>query len=174
MDECDAPPFDALGIANAILDIAEEQNVGLTPLKLQKLLYFSHANFLVCHDGPLVSEQFEAWSMGPVNKRLFRAFRDYGSNRIVSRAKSFNPHTLKEREVALQLSPKVQLFLQEIFSFYGRLSAYQLSQISHETGSAWDQVKREGELKINVGLKIQNRAIKESYLKSHLPLSSIH
>jgi len=58
--------YDARIIANALLDIADEQNRSLSITSLLKILYFSHGWYLAKYDKNLIAHEFEAWQHGPV------------------------------------------------------------------------------------------------------------
>lgn len=48
-------------------------------LKLQKLLYYSQAVYLVLHDGsPLFNDDIEAWIYGPVIRSIYKAYKKHG------------------------------------------------------------------------------------------------
>ena len=48
----------------------------MTTMKLQKLVYYSQAKYLVDHPGKLLfNEDFQAWKNGPVSAPLFRLHR---------------------------------------------------------------------------------------------------
>ncbi len=49
---------DPRAVANLMLEAAEEREIALTNLALQKLLYFAHALFLVEKKKPLLSGYF--------------------------------------------------------------------------------------------------------------------
>ena len=52
-------------------------------LKLQKLLYYSQAVYLVLHDKePLFSESIEAWDYGPVVPPVYKEYKRYGFETI--------------------------------------------------------------------------------------------
>ena len=57
---------DARQVANEFLSLAEETNIPLTPLQVQKLVYFAHAWQLGLYGKPLIDTEFEAWRYGPV------------------------------------------------------------------------------------------------------------
>ena len=42
----------------------------LTPLKLQKILYYAQGWSYVWDGVPLFEEEFEAWQYGPVNRQI--------------------------------------------------------------------------------------------------------
>jgi uncharacterized phage-associated protein len=76
-------PFPSVAVANEFLTIARSKGTPLTPMKLQKLVYFAHGWFLALNPGqPLISERVEAWKYGPVIRALYSQFRDYGDASI--------------------------------------------------------------------------------------------
>ncbi len=52
-----------------------EDHGPMTPMKLQKLVYYSQAWSLVFDDEPLFEEPIEAWKHGPVVRKLFSMHR---------------------------------------------------------------------------------------------------
>ena len=54
-----------------IFEKAEE----VTPLALQKLLYYAQAIFMVNHDEPLFEEECQAWVHGPVYEKVYNMFK---------------------------------------------------------------------------------------------------
>ena len=53
---------DPLIISNNILSIAYKENIKITPMKLQKLLYFVYRDYLKETNEPLFSERLEVWT----------------------------------------------------------------------------------------------------------------
>ena len=47
-------------------------------LRLQKLLYFVQAKYLVEKEKPLFEERMEAWNFGPVVPKIYRKYQYYG------------------------------------------------------------------------------------------------
>ena len=63
----DNAKYKAEDIANFFLRaIYRDCGDAITPLKLQKLLYFAQGNYLAKYNMPLFDEDFEAWIHGPV------------------------------------------------------------------------------------------------------------
>ena len=75
-------PYSSEKIANFFLGLAQKEQVELTPLKLQKLLYFAHGWHLVLDsDGdPLLDEDIEAWKYGPVVPSIYHKFKEFRNN----------------------------------------------------------------------------------------------
>jgi len=66
-------------------------------LKLQKLLYYSQAVYLVLHSkNPLFPEVIEAWDYGPVVPQVYHKYKQYGFDTIPSQSKHF---TLSQEEI---------------------------------------------------------------------------
>ena len=58
--------------------IVSKENI--CPLKLQKLLYYSQAAYLVNYKKPLFDDKIEAWDRGPVVEGVYRTFKNEGFN----------------------------------------------------------------------------------------------
>ena len=141
--------FDAKAVANFFLDLAEERGVPLTPMKLQKLVYYAHGWHLGLTGEPLIQEDVEAWPYGPVVTSLYHEFKHHGNNPIDTRAtvtewptgsRSFN---LREVAAALpddQNTDYARRLLARVWDAYGQWTAVQLSNATHESGTPWDQV----------------------------------
>lgn len=75
--------FSAMDIANYIVDYSLNKNYSINNLKLQKLLYYANARYLVENDGnPLFDETIEKWKLGPVVPEVYHEFKQYGANEI--------------------------------------------------------------------------------------------
>lgn len=59
-----------------------EKAVEVTPLALQKMLYFIQAMHLVIYERPFYREDCEAWAHGPVYKNVYAMFKDFKYNPI--------------------------------------------------------------------------------------------
>ena len=74
--------YSALLISKYIIKRCDEKNRSISNLKLQKLLYFVRAEFLVSKGEPCFFEEIEAWDFGPVVPEVYRKYRIYGSASI--------------------------------------------------------------------------------------------
>ena len=63
-------PYSAKAVANYFLARAKESGETLSPMKLQKLIYFAHGWHLAVFDAPLLDEEVQAWDYGPASNRL--------------------------------------------------------------------------------------------------------
>lgn len=70
-------------IADFFLKIVDrESDSVITPLKLQKILYYAQGYYLAIHDSELFPEEFEAWAHGPVNEKIYNKYKDLGYQSI--------------------------------------------------------------------------------------------
>lgn len=69
--------YRALDVARYIINYSNEKDYGVSNLKLQKLLYFVQAYYLMC-DEICFNEEIEAWSFGPVVPIVYREFKRFG------------------------------------------------------------------------------------------------
>lgn len=94
---------------------------GVTPLKLQKLVFYVKAWSLV--DGtPLVDGVFERWTHGPVNRSLYQHFK--GAGRMPLQAVGLGPEHLPQGET--------RDFINFVGHSYARFPAVVLSKMTHD------------------------------------------
>jgi uncharacterized phage-associated protein len=63
--------------ADFLLIECRERGEVITNLKLQKLLYYTQAWYLVLKNQPLFNEDFQAWVHGPVLPSQYRRFKKF-------------------------------------------------------------------------------------------------
>ena len=107
---------------------------GVTPLKLQKLLYYVKAWSLV--DGEdLVDGAFERWPHGPVNPDVYNHFKKYVSSPI-------QPVTLGP---AHEPQGEARAFVNFVGNSYARFPAIVLSKMTHDE-DPWRLTPEGGEI----------------------------
>jgi len=122
----------SLSVAQYIIDLCARSgiNSSLTPMQVLKLVYLAHGWMLGIHGRPLVSDDIEAWTYGPVIPVLYEAIRRYRSGPVAS----------VEGAVPLSLDQAEQDVIAQVCDIYGRRTGMELSQLTHQEGSPWDQV----------------------------------
>lgn len=144
-ERSDAMPHDARAIANLILDYAASERIAVTPLKLQKLLYFAHGHSWRIWRRGLVFNSFQAWDHGPVVKVVYDEFKALGDAEIDCRAMWFNFSNGGRELASVEVTSDEMRCLSQTVDIYGRVDAYTLSRLSHEPNSPWDVVQRKAE-----------------------------
>ena len=74
--------YRALSVARYIIERCHLQNRTISNLKLQKILYFVQAEFLVSRNQPCFIEEIEAWDFGPVVPEVYQEYKIFGSANI--------------------------------------------------------------------------------------------
>lgn len=76
--------YHVLDICRYVINYSNERNYGISNLKLQKILYFIQAYFLINSKSkkPCFVERIEAWDLGPVVPEAYREYKQYGSGDI--------------------------------------------------------------------------------------------
>lgn len=162
--------YSAIAVANAFIEKAKARGIkDLTPMKLQKLVFYAHAWSLVMSNKPLVKDKVFAWPYGPVIESIYHEFKGYGSTNIVKPGTELKwddaPDALIEyRYVTPRLPESDELsadLIDYVLEAYGDQSAIALSNLTHRPGSAWHTVMEEhggGEPR---NLVIPNEVIKD-------------
>lgn len=74
--------YDVLDICRYTINYSNKKNYGISNLKLQKILYFIQAYFLLQIHQPCFKENIEAWDFGPVVPEAYHEYKQYGSGDI--------------------------------------------------------------------------------------------
>lgn len=117
-------------IAKYFLIKAEKDGELITPLKMQKLVYFAYVFYLISKRGKerLFEEKIEAWPAGPVIPSLYRKLKEYGSAPI--KTKSFVDIT--EQKFREKNNPEVLGILDKTYENCEKWTAFELVVLSHQ------------------------------------------
>lgn len=75
-------PYDVLTICKYIIKYSSDKKYLVSNLKLQKMLYYIQAYFLVINDSPCFREDIQAWNFGSVVPEAYQAYKKYGGCEI--------------------------------------------------------------------------------------------
>lgn len=138
--------YNSKAIANYFLDLAKESNRPLTPMKLQKLIYFAHGWCLAIYDQALISETVEAWRYGPVVQSIYHEFKEHGSGEITKLATEFELLDVDALEFGIYTpyisddDDKTKALLNKVWDIYGKYSGVALSNATHMQNTPWANV----------------------------------
>ncbi len=113
----------ALEVSKLLLSWANRNGDLLTNLKLQKLLYYAQAWYLVNYDKPLFGDEIQAWDFGPVVPKVFNKFKKFKASPITYSECGNEEHAFTQEQLG---------FLTEFFNVFSGFSATQLVSMSHE------------------------------------------
>ncbi|KFA58972.1 hypothetical protein A9G48_02840 [Gilliamella sp. wkB18] len=130
--------YSTIAVANTILELAEKKNIKISPMKMQKLIYYAQAWYYYLNNEPLIDEHFSRWQYGPVIPSLYHELKYYGANDITSKIVNFEFGY--DDGVVVEPIIKDKLIgrhLDKILEVYGSYSAQELSNMTHQEGTAW-------------------------------------
>ena len=128
----------ALDVARLFLSWANRDGDVITNLKMQKLLYYAQAWYLVNFGKPLFGDRIEAWDLGPVVPVVYRAFKANGPRPIDYRD--------QKGAETVPFTPRQLDYLKEFYRAFARFSAHELVNMSHNESPWVDAYKTHSEI----------------------------
>lgn len=124
--------YSAFEVARYIIHHEAQQNRPVSNLRLQKLLYFVQAKFVMDSHGtsPCFYEKMEAWGFGPVVREVYYEYRYYGGAMIPP-----------ERNFSTTIAPRDQSMIDEILNDCAQFSTSALVDITHSQ-TPWQEARR--------------------------------
>lgn len=154
----------AEAVANEFLELALQAKTPVTHMKLQKLVYFAHGWNLGLYGQALSGEPVQAWKWGPVFSSIYREFRDYKDQPIDRLARDIELQNGRVEFYEPRLADHgSKELVQKVWQVYSRMTAIQLSNLTHEAGSPWDRVAARFNYRLPRGLTIPNDLIREYF-----------
>lgn len=151
--------FDARIIANEILVRAWEEDLQVTQIDVQKILYFLHGHHLIEHGSPLIKSEFEAWEYGPVQRIIYDEFKRYGDQPINAFAQKFDPiKRIKTDFPRLTDNAAVSTIERHLYK-YLEIPSFTLVEITHRSGTPWSKTIESAASHANVGMRIKDELI---------------
>ena len=134
-------------VANSILDVASKDNQRISPMKLQKLIYFVYKRYLQENDRPLFDEYFEVWQFGPVLPSVYHEFKAYGASDITDYAYE----VFDDKKRVYIVNEKAKDFydaLKFVWQKYRHYDGPELSALTHRDDTAWAKTLENNQLYI--------------------------
>ena len=106
----------------------EDGTASITPMKMQKLLYFLQGWHLAITGEPVIEEKFSAWQYGPVEENLYHMLKKYRGMPITAYL------TDEDSQQAFVVANTAEMFhkiLDMVWRKYSIFSALQLSAMTH-------------------------------------------
>jgi uncharacterized phage-associated protein len=157
-------PYRAVAVANEFLKLPGAAG-RLTQMHLQKLTYIAHGWNWAINGEPLVADDVEAWSFGPVIRDLYDHTKFFGKEPIGRQitpddsevARFFGPGDKSQPPYKAVLTDRERAVIQHVWRRYGNLSAIRLSELTHQPGTPWFQAFQRG----------KNTVIDDDAIKTH-------
>ena len=154
---------DPRAVVNLILKCGLQLELRFTNLAVQKLLYFSHASFLVQNREPLISGVFEAWEHGPVCRAIYNELKGYGRSPVTAPIMRRDLFTGDETAIPASSRLDIVAHVYGVTKTLGRLSPSALRNLSHIPNGPWDTVWNKGETSVTLGNRIPDKIILDRY-----------
>lgn len=156
--------YEARKICNFLLANFDAVEFDLTNLRMNKLLFFIHAESLRQRPEGLIRNHFEAWQFGPVIRPVFDAFKIYNDSPVTALAQYLDYASGKRIPVPYDdiRDEDLKIIVRE-FRNYSRFSTGQLVSLSHEPGGPWDVVYRAHLADATLSPRISNRLIRSHF-----------
>lgn len=122
----------SVNIANSFLQKSFDENIPLTVLKLNKLIYLFFRNYLKETGNILFSEPFEAWITGPVLPNVQSKFQSFRKKPVKNFAYDASGQISALKLVA---GTEVNRIFNMVWYTYNSFSASEL--VKETTGKAW-------------------------------------
>ncbi|MCY4576044.1 MAG: DUF4065 domain-containing protein [Chloroflexi bacterium] len=139
--------YDARQIANEFIQRGLDDQRPLSPLHIQKLVYFAHARHLALHKEPLIFQEFRAWQYGPVVRDLYDDLKSYGKRRVTQTIPLAD-----ERQAQIEDHGTIDWS----YRSFGHLDTFLVVSLTHEPKGPWERARKSGKA-------ISNDSIREYY-----------
>lgn len=129
-------------IANNILSRAFAEKAYMSPMKLQKILYFVASEYQKATKRPLLEEPFSTWAYGPVVYSVYDEFRSFSKDNIKRYARDARGDVFVIDETQ---DIELKVALDRVWDKTKDIGAVKLSEITHLQNSAWDKAFQDDE-----------------------------
>lgn len=118
--------IDSLILSEWVIGYVNKMGYDISQLKLQKLLYYLDAWHHVYFDMPLIEDDFEAWTHGPVSRKVWDYYKAYS---VLYR--SLTVDQKKDNNIKNFLNGEQVELCQDVLDEYGDKTAYYLECLTH-------------------------------------------
>ncbi|MCI5997986.1 MAG: DUF4065 domain-containing protein [Peptoniphilaceae bacterium] len=127
----------ALYVANTFLKCGFNENIDISPMKLQKLIYILYKEYLQSTGKKLFEESFSVWKYGPVLVSVYNEFESYQSKPI----KEFYFVSDQYMTVDFNSSDDFKAVFDNVWETYKNFDGVSLSALTHSEDTAWDKAR---------------------------------
>ncbi|WP_026828216.1 Panacea domain-containing protein [Exiguobacterium artemiae] len=142
-------------VARYFIDLSVESTpYAITPLKLQKLLYYAQGFHLINTGERLFRAELEAWAHGPVVREIYFEYKEFGYHTITSK-----PFINKDLFLETPLLTDGEMAtIEEVWEHFGDLDGKTLEELTHQE-DPWLNTEINDEIEI----KLIREYFKEQY-----------
>ncbi len=150
-------------LANFFIEKSKEENIGISNMQLQKLMFIGYGWVLSLTGKDLTDgEGFEAWQHGPVLPSIYHEMKHFGDKSITMFATDYD---VSDNIVYI---PKIKTdqnkqILTKVWDTYKNFHAWSLRDLTHQDGTPWKEVYKSG----HKGVEIPSESV-DTYYSQYL------
>lgn len=122
-----------IDVSNYFVKMGIKENYIMTPLKLQKMCYYTKALSLVRGSDLLSEAEFRAWVHGPANWELYRKYVGYYKNTSIT--------SLNCEDLGDILNPSYEEIIKDIYNTFKSYTGEQLEKRTHNE-LPWQEARK--------------------------------
>lgn len=132
-------------VANYFIERSKIDDVVLTNLSMQKLVYFAYG-WTMGHTGKkLFYDRIEAWQYGPVIPTLYHQLKQYGSKRITKKLLEYDYDKDLFFSWNITKGTAIRKLMWYVWQRYKSFPPNRMVTITHNPGTPWsDTIERNG------------------------------
>lgn len=146
-------------IANHFISSSRRENLVVTNLSIQKLVYFAYGWTWAVFDKKLFDDRIEAWPLGPVIPSVYYQLKEFGGTRITKRIKEYDH--IEDKFFFWYLSKGTNLYnhIDWVWNKYKTKRAGHLVELTHNPGTPWYETVRQS----GYGVEIDDNLIRSHF-----------
>lgn len=121
-------------LCNNILIRSWRDSVPISPMKLQRILYYICVKYAQNTGNSPISEDFEVWKYGPVVPSVYAKFNCFGKRPIKTFSKNAGGNIQIMDE---ELAPRLSAIIDEVWNQLKHYSGIELSKKTQQKNSGW-------------------------------------
>lgn len=125
-------------VANEFIGLSEQQKIGITNMKLVKLMYIAQGLSLALLERPIFeNDNIEAWKYGPVVPSIYHEFKHFKAEPITMKSVitlDSEWENLSEPKLTDEEDKKIVLLT---WRLYKDMSSRDLVDLTHRAGTPW-------------------------------------
>ncbi|MEN5032098.1 type II toxin-antitoxin system antitoxin SocA domain-containing protein [Pseudomonas sp. Ps21-P2] len=147
-------------VANYFIQKSFDKGVSLSPMKLLKLVYIAHGWHRGYFATNLINDAVQAWRYGPVIPDLYRKLKHFGRRTIDAPIEGYGIAGDSQNPVP---DVRTLALLDRVWDIYSQYGGVELSAMTHQHGTPWDQIWRSSGGEDYRGAIIPNELIEQHY-----------
>ena len=137
--------YSAIKVSQYIIKYSNENNLNISNLKLQKLLYFIQSHFLIQKNEICFTDEIKACDLGPIVQDVYDEYKRFGAGNIpfVFVSYEISKDSIKENDRKL---------IEEVIDEFSTFTASELSDLI-KSQDPWIKTYKRGK-KVNIDTKL--------------------